>query len=139
MALALVSVSARLGEPVYWWVTTERVEISGRMDGHPVKGSVRVKRRIGGGERLFLEGFPDFPELLGSTLHGRFDAYYTENGYRYVEGWWESGEPILVTFWHIEGGVLFQWDGNKSLGRPPWLGNVTDQTEPTAPWWKGGE
>ncbi len=22
---------------------------------------------------------------------------------------------------------------------PPWWWNVTDQTEPTAPWWKGGE
>ncbi len=50
-----------------------------------------------------------------------------------------------TTEWHPDGSIMSQcrttWDTNgfphnEWNTSPPWWWNVTDQTEPTAPWWK---
>ena len=79
-----------------------------------------------------------------SVKDGRTAIYYVENGFLAEEAWFENGLPFKMIRWNFDGTVQLQkWldENGKQQQResPPWLGNVTDQTEPTAPWWKGGE
>ena len=73
-----------------------------------------------------------------------FESYFAETGFNHYEkidiGWGEW----RFTEWNFDGTVrcqFYQYEGGHWNERvhPPWWWNATDQTEPTAPWWKGGE
>ena len=53
-----------------------------------------------------------------------------------------SGETRSTT-WAPDGRIDTQsWEmigSQRNKTSPPWLWGATDQTEPTAPWWKGGK
>ena len=73
------------------------------------------------------------------------ELWYVENGYKAGEFLKVDG-ILRITDWHIDGTVAGQIlevgddravDSIKggSKTEPPWWWGVTDQTEPTAPWW----
>ncbi len=126
VVLALVAVSVPLAGPVWEWVTTKETSKLETIDGHEVLWTRAASRWDAKGP-------------------GRVVSYYTENGFKRVEGEWRHGGIFhAFTMWNFDGTVrLQQRDPDKhprfSRQSPPWWWGVTDQTEPTAPWWKGGE
>ena len=94
------------------------------VDGHAVRCSLSVNRWTG-------------------APHGDLVAHYVENGFRAREEQFANGTPVRRTYWKFDGRVLSQKSytdtGFVEKTSPPWWWDVTDQTEPTAPWWKGDE
>ncbi len=95
-----------------------------RLFEHPVYGWYKVKRWA-----------------RSSGPVGRSTLYF-QNGLKAVEYQFEDGILLRCTHWNFDGTVLLQRvnyysiDGTiKERTAPPWLWDVTDQTEPTAPWW----
>ena len=65
-----------------------------------------------------------------------FVFWYIESGYRATEVEYRDGTPLRYTTWGLDGSVEFQSALDIELrNNPPWLWGVTDQTEPTSPWW----
>ena len=111
--------------PLWWWVMTKAGEYEYSRDGHLIRGQ-SVNMRFG--DRRLL----------------RCDEWYVENGFRRAEGWRSTGKypgaPERQTQWDFDGRVVYQSrvDADGSNARresSPWWWGVTDQTEPTAPWW----
>ncbi len=96
--------------------------------GHETRGWVRVKRT------------PTVVKQRSYLVpHGEFVSYYVENGYKASEGKL-FGWDLETTQWAFDGTVKYQVRArgdNPQITKhsPPWLWGVTDQTEPTAPWW----
>ena len=96
--------------------------------GHPVRGWVRVKR--------WTEP---------SVEHGELIVYHEHTGFKAADAQYIDGQLAKSTSWYPNGTVSLQWDYFDESGRvtnvpvsrdePPWWWGVTDQTEPTAPWW----
>ncbi len=69
--------------------------------------------------------------------------FYCETGFKAFEQLYEAGRIARTTVWNRNGTVKRQtevkFDGQipsvGHRGSPPWWWGVTDQTEPTAPWW----
>ena len=123
VVLALVAVSVPLASPVWYWVMTKETSILETMDGHEVRGMRAASRWDAKGP-------------------GRVVSYYTENGFKAFEGEWRRGKAFLtLTMWNFDGTVRLQQRDPDEAPRfakqsPPWWWGVTDQTNPTAPWWK---
>ena len=90
------------------------------IDGHPVKGWVTVLRG----------------HLL--VYHGESVVWYVENGMKAWEVFHEHDRIVFSTNWDFHGRVTLQILHGTFRRTPPWLWGVTDQTEPTAPWWEEG-
>ena len=73
----------------------------------------------------------------GTSAYDGYAVTFFANGLRAVEAKYEQGTFIRATYWRSDGTVSWQDDGYTATIVPPWLWGVTDQTEPTAPWWKG--
>ena len=76
------------------------------------------------------------------SLHGWDRAWFVASGYLAWEVKYQDGRRIQTTDWKPSGAVKrqIQWTKGgrlefRELSAPPWLWGVTDQTEPTAPWW----
>ena len=73
--------------------------------------------------------------------HGKKVLWYVSTGFKFMDGYYYASRRMgRITRWRPDGTVVFQWgnlSGETSHERqePPWLWGVTDQTEPTAPWW----
>ena len=76
--------------------------------------------------------------------YGTVTTYYTENGFKAGETVID-GDKTRITKWRFDGTVFSQLEGTfdshgnvvdmKVNNSPPWWWGVTNQTEPTAPWW----
>ena len=125
VALAVVGLGVWAWEPLYDWVSIERmlldegffedgakyVDDFGVFAGHPARGWTMEDRWTG--HYVYLVGF------------------YLETGMKSLEG---EGERITV--WRIDGAVAFQeGDDGEKRRSPPWLWGVTDETSPTMPAW----
>ncbi len=102
-------------------------------DGHRVVGWLNVNRRSGDPHGLLY--------------------YYAETGMKYVEAAIKNDITWRATIWDINGKVVsqrfihprnidldpsslkFVMSEIKTKTSPPWWFCVTDQTEPSAPWW----
>ncbi len=72
--------------------------------------------------------------------HGRTIAWYVKTGWKAHESEHREGTS-RQTYWNFNGTVNRQLNSAKMRlviykRSPPWLWDVTDQSEPTAPWWK---
>ena len=71
--------------------------------------------------------------------HGQAKVWYVQKGFKAAEYEYENGAIMRVTLWRRDGSVLLQQSPDLgTIDSPPWLWGVTDQTEPTAPWWGKG-
>ena len=139
VAVTMLCISLWVDEgPLWRWVMTKRVPLTvlgpafNERYGHAIRGWAAVKR------------WSDRPFRFGL-----FVGYYVENGLIAVRG--EQYEditgrirPARGTAWNFDGTVEVQWmrdDAGNQVEKesPPWWWDVTDQAEPTAPWWKGDE
>ena len=134
VAAAMVAVAIPLAEPLWLWITTVKVpldEFFPRMravvDGHDVRGWYRVKR-----DRF-------------QRRHGPGVWFYAENGRKAGESVWDDGQRLRVTYWRFDGSVMEQhstryrnrsWVSSESRSEPPWLWDVGEQRQPSAPWLK---
>ena len=68
---------------------------------------------------------------------GKAVAHWISNGLKGCEWEFEEGIPIRSTTWGLDGSVQTQASNQPGEIKtsPPWLWNVTDQTEPTDPQW----
>ena len=125
--------------PLYWLVMTKK-EYSTQDsysdktgEPHPVQFDVSMTRWTKPGIR-----------------HGKVVGYYLENGFKAGQVEFRMGRQTSATCWNFDGTVWFQtgellektYPPSEQHSRPrqkkwspPWLWGVTDQTEPTAPWW----
>ena len=67
------------------------------------------------------------------------EAFYEDTGFRVLYRR-EVGNEVRTTRWNRQGHVEAQTleragESTVSLSGPPWRWGLTDQTEPTAPWW----
>ncbi len=67
--------------------------------------------------------------------HGKAIGFYTQNGFKALEGEFRNGLMISVTIWNFDGTVAHQGVPGPDKTSPPWLWGVKDQTQPSAPWW----
>ena len=135
-AVAILCTSLWVQEgPLWRWVMLKRVPFETLLptsfEGHERVGWVTVKRW----SSLETERFKQ------PIFHGPAVLYYRENGFKAAEGEAKNGVFIRTTLWDIDGTVRIQDESDEQgmpiEGRasPPWHWGVTDQTEPTAPWW----
>ncbi len=133
VVLGVVAVAIRLAEPVWWWVTHERVYTE--YLGHPGEPKSR------GWHTCLRRG-----QVEDTVSDGPFVLWHTDTGFKEREG--ENSREVRIfsrsTEWTKNGKVLVQvravprsgggWraDHKKS---PPWWWNVTDQTAPSIPAW----
>ncbi len=121
--------------PLWRWVMLKRVDHEGYhgyfvslviINGHfppPTRGWKTVKR------------WTDHP-----IWYGKMVLYYVETGMKSAEGEIYAGPSSHATLWNLDGTIQQQrrvdpnryWEVKDA---PPWWWPVTDQTEPTAPWW----
>ena len=122
LVVILVAVATLLGSlwvgegPLWRWVMLVEEEWSSSIGEAEIRGLVSRHRWKG-------------------TRHGSRGAWYVESGYLA-----NQAAPRGLTHWGPDGVVLGQIfvEGNgdeRIISSPPWLWGVTDQTEPTAPWW----
>jgi len=95
---------------------------------------------------------PSGYRIRGLTLVNRWTkepigevSYFVGNGIKHSVSRVDNGKVTEQTFWNHDGTVLSQHrnfdengvliPGSELRTSPPWLWGVTDQTEPTAPWW----
>ncbi len=92
-------------------------------------------------------GYNEYVDVWGHKIRGPFTEtrraneprqwvfYYVDSGFKAEEGE-EAGMYSKKTVWNFDGTVRDQIrpDGHPRSD-PPWWWGVTDQTEPTAPWW----
>lgn len=73
--------------------------------------------------------------------HGWQRGWFEHNGFLAYETEWRNGRPIRGTEWRRDGSIREQWDdvdrGGRAMSKrtPPWWWGVTEQSQPTAPWW----
>ena len=127
LAIALVGLGVWRGEPVWWWVTTERVyEQRAWASSSPVslrefaRGWYRVRRW--GSDR---------------SSEGPAVYWYGATGFRAATVLYKNAGALQYTRWRPDGTVIWQIDGLNSAFRnsSPWLWGVTDQTSPSIPAW----
>ena len=127
LTVALLGLGVTNGPAIWQWLTVRRIQIDEKSGRHRVLGFYSVKR------------FRNPPVRHGITL-----AHYLDTGFKSVESEWKDGITFSSTSWNLDGTVHEQLRENSLPGRrvpllgkssPPWWWNVTDQTEPTAPWW----
>ena len=132
VAVAILSLVAVPGvvyhQGIWLAVTTKRISYSEYLEhgfrSRPVRGWVHVKR------------WTDQP-----VAHGPRVLYWERTGFKFLEMECIDGEVARSTCWSSTGTVLAQrhyLDKSGTMTRrdgPPWWWGVTDQTEPTAPWW----
>ncbi len=72
-----------------------------------------------------------------TVQHGNLVCYFVENGFKAKEEEYKDGRVTKGSEWNFDGTVSRQIRSPWGRGRtsPPWLWGVTDQTEPSAPWW----
>ena len=103
--------------PLWRWVMLIEKPYHGNSSGHETRGA--VFRHRWSSEIFFAH------------------SYYVESGYlAFVRR--KVGNETHTTNWSLDGRVFKQWIFGLSVQErcePPWLWGVTDQTEPTAPWW----
>ena len=124
VVLGLVVVGVLGWEPLYTWATTRILPWEGNLRGYEVRGYWRFVRGTSG----------------PAVQHGPSSLWYVSTGFRFREVYFDNNLYVKGTRWNPDGTVAAQYD--KDLGEktsPPWLWGETDQTEPTAPWWKGGK
>ncbi len=111
---ALVAVSVPLAEPVWDWAS--------------------------------LEKLPSGPEDFGDCVVRGYDWTNRWTGEIRRKVRWYEGTGFMAlkwsarhgsTVWARDGSLSFQVDDSDLRTDAPWLGVVSDQTRPTAPWWKG--
>ena len=99
-------------------------------DAHPLRGWATARRWVRPHPERFLGTLPE--------LYGKSVFYFTENGFKAFEEY-SGREEVRTTYWNFNGKVheqsRFALDEVETRKSPPWLWGVTDQTEPTAPWW----
>ena len=134
VAVVAMPVPLWVNEGILWrWVMTKGIQFS-EFDGRSF-----IESEYGGYE---LRGWVTVERWNPTqTLRGTVVLYYQENGFKAAEG---KASPIgpysAGTRWGIDGRLKEQqiWKGGERIehrGDPPWLWGVTDQAEPTAPWW----
>ncbi len=153
VVLGVVGLGLFVWEPVgdLLWVsiTTKRVPMPTSRDGGPWVPSwipISVNPDVGRGW-VRVKRWADPP-----VAHGTATWYFLSTGYKGQEYSIENGVIVGETTWKSDGSVLSQHRvrdehgnlvdpyGEKAERRsPPWWWGVTDQTEPSAPWWKEGE
>ena len=129
LTVAVLCVSLWVGEGPLWrlvMLKQETFQYAADATPHPLPNSE-------------LRGWTQRSRWAGKVL--RDVAYYVESGFRafdidYRRGWtaWEPVGKVRSQSYYIfnaEGGN----NGQVPIEGPPWLWGVTDQTEPTAPWW----
>ncbi len=143
VAVAVIGLGVWAWEPVYWWVTTERVL-------HEDDGSGGTFRPLEDWEDWEDDPFwTDQPTRGWAHVHrwsgagyGPGCIWYLSSGFKAVEGIAaRDGAPGQVTYWKPDGSVLQQFiiggtmQGSHFNRSPPWWWNVTDQTAPSMPAW----
>ncbi len=145
LAVALVAVAVPLAVPVWWWVSTTRVEMSSHIPGRPL---LFRSQRISGWRTVKRWSRPDVqgPPSSQADLyysHGKSVAFYSESGFKAWEADCVQGRPIHFTVWSLEGKVLYQdlYEYNsgsrvcQQVSSPPWRWSVGDQMAPSDPQW----
>ena len=121
LAVAALLVSLWVGEgPLWRWVMLRRVPLENTaIEDHDVVGWL-------------------FKHRWSGVVHGRVIGWY-DNGFLAGVAWHKHGSILRLTNWNYDGSVLRQKelrDGRLEMFEmPPWRWDVTDQTEPSAPWW----
>ena len=127
IALGLGAVLLPQSSVLWSLLTLKKIPLDEVSKGHRVLGFYTVKR------------WTDPPERHGRTL-----THYVDNGFLSVDSLWKDGILVSSTSWLFDGTVKEQMRENslpnrrvplEGRGKPPWWWSVTDQTEPTAPWW----
>ncbi len=136
LAVAGLVTSLWVGEgPLWRLVMLKRVPVSKyypfartpSFERHPVRGWMTVRRWGRDGSSSAMP-----------TPYGNAVGYYTESGFKAVE-WHHTKNESRGTYWNPEGIIFRQRrEGEESQMRlaPPWSWDMTNQTEPTAPWWE---
>ena len=126
LVLDLVPVAAFLWEPAWEWVTTGTAVREQFINSELTRGYITYNR---------WASPIDNPQPTEETF------YFVRNGFKQMERFTfpRTYAPNRMTRWRLDGTVEHQILGGEVKGSPPWWWGVTDQTEPTAPWWKGGE
>lgn len=122
LVLALIVLGFFAWEPVYWWITTERVPFQKLDDQH------------------LYRGWQSFARWGDRNRHGRIVYWYVENGFKHAEMEFGRGECKKSTWWNFDGSVrsqipeIYPDASYRTKESPPWFWGVTDQARPTAPW-----
>ena len=121
VAIAVLCVALWVGEgPLWRWVMLRTVGLTvEEWDGGTIVGWYAVRRWE-----------------PGDVAHGKQVFFFRESGLKAHEGVWQRGWPFKFTSWNSDGSVKEQYSLQGRRESPPWLWGVTDQTEPTAPWWE---
>ena len=141
LAIGLVAIGTAVWEPLYWWATSRRIFVE---DSTAETGA--FSDPLTGGARVEYPAWRTYGVARWSAkkeLHGRVVVYYKPNGFLAESSLHRNGIWIRGTYWRIDGAVNYQFrNSGENIQRkksPPWWWNVTAQTEPTAPWWRGGK
>ena len=141
LVLALVVAPIPFVGPSVWrWLTTSTRKVY--LDSSSNPELMRTIHKVRGWETVKRGSQP-------YLRHGPCILYYVENGFKAEESFYENNTLVRSTIWNIDGLVVAQtkgqqplfppWEGHWPKRSPPWWWNVTDQTEPTAPWWNKEE
>ena len=126
LVLILLAVAALLaflwvGEgPLWRWVKLKKIHFETTdLQGTPI-----------------LRGWYTAKRWDSNTLYGRRVEYWASTGFLKSDISLKDTEFLRSTYWNKDGTVEGQVDadGEERL-KPPWLWGMTDQMEPTAPWW----
>lgn len=131
VVLRVLMVVTLIGVAFCWetgwdWLNTDRVDFRIVVESGPtVRGWKTVKRW---GSRAGVK-------------HGTETLWWQDTGLLHSKTIYDDGTLLGRTFWNRDGTVRVQVRAYDRAPRPktspPWWWNVTDQTEPTAPWWTG--